>query len=412
MKTQWGTLFYDGNCRFCTDGAHRLSGWLARRGVEIAPFEIAEGESLPEEMRLRCEDGREFGGADAVLLVVEASWWGKPLAWIGRLPGFYTLLNAGYRGIARRRYCVGGTCELPHPPKADRVSRRITLATTWWITVLLTLVAGWAGDALELENWGRMWLLAVAMWLGFKILALNTTAAGGWPGGLGGGLGFALWPGMDVAAFARRERPKIYREAEWKVALAALLRMVVGLLLVFWGDSRVTSPVAVGWCGMVGLVLVLHFGVFDLLALFWRRLGFDVERLMQAPWRAHSLADFWGGRWNRAFSHVANRALFRPMTRRFGLAWGTLAGFLLSGVVHEVVISVAARGGHGLPTMYFLLQGLGVLMERQLGWRGDWRGTVLMGVVLLAPAFWLFHPLFMAEVMAPMVELGNSVFEL
>ena len=123
---------------------------------------------------------------------------------------------------------------------------------------------------------------------------------------------------------------------------------------------------------------------------------------MDAPWRARSLADFWGSRWNRAFSHVANRALFRPMTRRFGLAPGTLAGFALSGVAHELVISVPAHAGYGLPTMYFLLQGTGVLLERWLGWRGDWRGRLLMVVTLTGPAFWLFHPAFMSGVVEPM----------
>ena len=110
MKTKLGTLFYDGSCRFCTDGVMRLRGWLDRRGVKIAPFEVAEGEAIPEEMRFRCVDGRELGGADAVLLVIGARWWGKPLEWLGRLPGIHGFLDAGYRWVARRRHCIGGTC--------------------------------------------------------------------------------------------------------------------------------------------------------------------------------------------------------------------------------------------------------------------------------------------------------------
>lgn len=401
MKPEFGTLFYDGTCRFCTDGVMRLRGWLEKRGVEIQPFDVSEGEVTPDEMRLRCADGREFGGADAALVVIGARWWGKPVEWIGRLPGIFHLLAAGYRWVAGRRHCIGGACELKTAATPRR--KRIPLPIGWGVMLLLTLLAGWAGLALVLENWLRMWVLAVAMWLGFKTLALATTAADGWPNGGLGWLGFAMWPGMDVAAFARRGRPRVYAESEGRVALVAVLRVALGAALVLWLAARLTDPVAIGWCGMIGLVLILHFGLFDLLALFWRRVGFDVERLMNAPWRARSLADFWGGRWNRAFSHVANRALFRPMTKRFGLVWGTLAGFLLSGVVHEVVISVPARGGYGLPTMYFLMQGLGVLLERKLGWRGDWRGRVLMTVVLIGPAFWLFHPQFMTAVVEPML---------
>ena len=443
MKPELGTLFYDGTCRFCTDGVMRLRGWLEKRGVEIKPFDIPAGEVTPDEMRLRCADGREFGGADAALVVIGAKWWGKPLEWIGRLPGVYHLLVAGYRWVAGRRHCIGGGCGLSFPDETgatdvDKVGRGIqtrrgedsvidaendalkrstvgpearpyllwrmlTLPLAWVVMVSLTVLAGWAGFVLGLENWLRMWLLAVAMWSGFKTLALATTAADGWPSGVLGWIGFALWPGMDVAAFARRGRPQVYAESEAKVALVALVRVVAGVVMVSWLAGQLTDPVAIGWCGMVGLVLILHFGLFDLLALFWRRVGFDVERLMNAPWRASSLADFWGGRWNRAFSRVANRALFRPMTKRFGLACGTMAGFLLSGVIHEAVISMPARGGYGLPTMYFLVQGVGVLLERKLGWRGDWRGRLLMVVVLSGPAFWLFHPEFMTEVMAPML---------
>ena len=287
----------------------------------------------------------------------------------------------------------------PYPLK-----RVLSLPVAWAIMVGLTFLAGWAGFALGLEKWLHMWLLAVAMWLGFKTLALATTAADGWPLGALGWLGFALWPGMDVAAFARRVRPQVYAESEVKVAGLALLRVVAGLAIVAGLAGRLSDPVATGWCAMVGLVLILHFGLFDLLALCWRRVGFDVERLMNAPWRAGSLADFWGGRWNRAFSRVANRALFRPMTRRVGLAWGTMGGFLLSGVIHEMVISVPARGGYGLPTLYFALQGMGVLLERKLDWRGHWRGRLLMAGLLFVPAFWLFHPQFMVEVMTPMLE--------
>jgi alginate O-acetyltransferase complex protein AlgI len=413
MKPHLGTLFYDGTCRFCADGVMRFRGWLEKRGVEIAPFDVAEGEAIPDEMRLRCTDGRECGGADAALVVIGARWRGKPLEWIGRLPGVYHLLVAGYRWVAGRRHCIGGACELPALGRPDAKGGRISLFAAWSVMVALTVLAGWSGFALGLENWLRMWVLAVAMWLGFKTLALATTAADGWPKGGFGWLGFALWPGMDVVAFARRARPQVYAESEAKVALLAFVRVVAGVAMVTWLAGRLSDPVAIGWCGMIGLMLILHFGLFDLLALFWRRFGFDVERLMNAPWRAHSLADFWGGRWNRAFSRVANRALFRPMTRRMGLVWGTMGGFLLSGVIHEAVISVPARGGYGLPTMYFLVQSLGLLLERKMGWRGEWRGRVLMVVVLSGPALWLFHPGFMTEVMAPMLErLGISNNEL
>src|SRR5207302_81500 len=102
--------------------------------------------------------------------------------------------------------------------------------------------------------------------------------------------------------------------------------------------------------------LFLHFGVFHLLALAWRRVGVKVLPVMRAPLLATSLSDFWSSRWNTAFSKLANELVFRPLTRRWGVTKAMLGVFLLSGLVHEAVISIPARAGFGFPTAYFILQ--------------------------------------------------------
>ena len=66
------------------------------------------------------------------------------------------------------------------------------------------------------------------------------------------------------------------------------------------------------------------------------------------------------------------------------------------------MISCAARGGYGLPTAYFVLQGVGVSFERsrvgrRLGLRRSVRGTA-------GPAFWLFHPPFVRYVVLPFMR--------
>jgi hypothetical protein len=100
---------------------------------------------------------------------------------------------------------------------------------------------------------------------------------------------------------------------------------------------------------------------------------------------------------------------FRPLARRAGVAWATLGVFLISGVIHDIVISLQARGGFGLPTGYFVLQGAGVLIERSrlgrtLGLGGDVRGRLFMFVFTLGPAYWLFHPIFIRNVILPMLQ--------
>ena len=119
-----------------------------------------------------------------------------------------------------------------------------------------------------------------------------------------------------------------------------------------------------GWMGMAGVVLTLHFGLFHLLSCAWRRAGVEARPLMNAPVVSESLGEFWGRRWNTAFRDLTHRFLLRPMTRRLGVRGGIAAGFVCSGLVHELVISVPAGGGYGDPTLFFAIQGIGILVER------------------------------------------------
>jgi D-alanyl-lipoteichoic acid acyltransferase DltB (MBOAT superfamily) len=159
---------------------------------------------------------------------------------------------------------------------------------------------------------------------------------------------------------------------------------------------------------MAGVVLLLHFGAFHLLSLGWRTVGVNAAPVMQTPLRSHSLAEFWGRRWNTAFHELATRFTFRPLRRMVGGPRATVLVFLLSGLIHELVISVPAHGGYGLPTGYFLLQGLGVAGERtrlgrRIGLARGTRGWLFTFAVAAAPAFWLFPPSFVRRVILPML---------
>ena len=103
---------------------------------------------------------------------------------------------------------------------------------------------------------------------------------------------------------------------------------------------------------MIGVIFLLHFGTFHLLSLGWRRLGVNAMPLMRNPSRSTSLAEFWGRRWNTAFHELAARFTFRPLRRLVGAGTAASLVFLVSGLIHELVISLPAGGGYGLPTLY------------------------------------------------------------
>jgi hypothetical protein len=215
------------------------------------------------------------------------------------------------------------------------------------------------------------------------------------------------WPGMDAEAFfgtavARRPPP-----IEW---IRAAATTGAGVALFFGGRlAGEGRPLLAGWIGMIGLVLTLHFGAFHLLSCAWREAGIEATPLMRGPIRSASLAEFWGRRWNTAFRDLTHRFVFLPLSARLGPRAAVLAGFVVSGVVHDVVISWPAGGGYGGPTVYFMAQAVGLLGERtvagrRLGLGRGWRGRGFTMVVLVAPLPLLFHVPFVTRVVVPFMD--------
>ncbi|MCQ8812003.1 hypothetical protein NQU36_29410, partial [Escherichia coli] len=74
--------------------------------------------------------------------------------------------------------------------------------------------------------------------------------------------------------------------------------------------------------------------------------------------------------------------IFKPLLLRFGAAGATMAVFVFSGFVHELAISVPARGGYGLPGGYFVLQGAATIFQRRHPWLASgWRGRAFTALI-------------------------------
>ncbi len=405
-----GWVCYDGQCRLCLAWVGRLRGILGRRRLRLLPLQSPEAKhklgladaELLKEMRLLLPSGRSLGGADAMVEISRRIWWMWPLWAVSRCPGVMPVLRVAYRALAANRHCAQGVCSTTHRAKV----------LDWLPLVVLPSVAIVSRSALP--DWVFMWVLAFAIFFGCKWLTLRRSWAGrARPSRFHAFAYLLLWPGMEANPFLSRISLHPPSLQSWVGATAKTVAGA-GLLWFVAVASRSLHPLLIGWLGMAGVVLLLHFGLFHLLALFWRTQGRDVKPLMRAPLLATSLADFWGQRWNTAFNTLAHNLVFRTLARRTGVGWATLGVFLISGLIHDLVISVPARGGYGLPTAYFLLQGMAVLFERSRAGRAlclgrGARGWLFTFLVTAAPAFWLFHPDFIHHVILPMLQVIGSI---
>jgi hypothetical protein len=251
-----------------------------------------------------------------------------------------------------------------------------------------------------------MWFLAGALFAGCKWITW-------WPyrfmGSAARQVGYLIgYSGMNAKAFFTAPAPPRPTARDY---FAPLLKTAAGAALT-WIVARVfaaSHPLASAWIGMTGVILMLHFGVLSFVAVLWRRAGVAAEPLMRRPTRASSLADFWGRRWNTGFRALSHDFVFAPLSPWVGPTAATFAVFLGSGLIHDFVITLPARAAYGRPTLYFLIQFAGILLERtktarRLGLARGVRGWTYAVTFLLVPVPLLFPPAFVFNVIAPFLK--------
>lgn len=401
-----GWILYDGECRFCIAAANRFHQLFAMRGFAFIPLQtpwvqrrlgLLPGAPL-EEMRVLTASGEDYGGADAVLFLANQIWWLRPIAWIGKLPLVHSAVDVAYRWIAARRGCTHLKCSVGQRGRPED-GTKAGWAALIILPTLALLVRG------HVEPWLFMWLMVGAIFLSCKWLTLQrakrksraTTARK---------LAYLLlWPGMDAVRFFGSKRTTSPPSDELPNIAAALGKIALGALMLWAIARHFTNPLLAGWIGMIGMILIVHFGVFGLAAGCWRFLGIPARPIMNAPWKAAQLSEFWGRRWNRAFQQLVIDTLFRPFANSLGVVRATLITFFISGLLHELVISLPAGAGYGLPTGYFLLQGWGLIAQRTPIAGRRWFNNRFFTLFLVAiPAFGLFHPPFVRGVIVPFMH--------
>jgi len=214
-------------------------------------------------------------------------------------------------------------------------------------------------------------------------------------------LAFVGWFGMRPGIFTTLGSPAL--PGAGALAADGLRSIAIGAMLL------VTATAAAPhfrWLAtalaLPALSLMLHFGLFDLCAAFWRRQGVACDELFRHPLRSKSLAEFWSRRWNVGYSEMIAVVVHRPLREKLGGEAALLGSFLASGLLHELAISVPAGAGFGLPTTYFLLHGFLVALERRMP-RAPGRLWTLFW--LIAPLPLLFPPAFIRGIVWPLIGL-------
>lgn len=195
-------------------------------------------------------------------------------------------------------------------------------------------------------------------------------------------------------------------------------RIIIGILLL------IASVYLQKYCGhiyflyelvmLVGLSFILHFGILNLSTASWRFSGVDVKELFRSPYKATSLKEFWGKRWNMAFSEMTAMVVYKPLKTRYGIPLAMIASFLISGLLHEIAISFPVKMGYGLPFLYFVLHGLAMYAEGKVQFVKQIISNSILSHVwvfmwLILPMPLLFHHVFIVEVVEPLRNFILSI---
>jgi alginate O-acetyltransferase complex protein AlgI len=236
-------------------------------------------------------------------------------------------------------------------------------------------------------------------------------------------LSFLQWCAFSLGWFGMR--PVLFEQLPsksltfLKLFIKGVIRVVAGFLLIYlsyrvdisFDNNYFLSEFLL----LVGLSMILHFGILNLSTGIWRLLGVDVRELFKSPYKSKSLKEFWGKRWNIAFSEMTALIAYRPLKEKISPSKAMIVSFLLSGLLHEIAISFPVNSGFGLPMIYFSIhaclihiEGISPFVIKII--RHPVLSHVWVFVWLIVPMPLLFHADFVQFVLIPLREKIINTF--
>lgn len=282
--------------------------------------------------------------------------------------------------------------------KSLSAARKISWTAAILATVTTVVITG------HVSSLTSMLCIVAILLISMKVIVFNETYRGK------PGLTFAQWTAFALGWFGMRPRlfeslpgdpipaSKIFRKGVIGV-VAGIIVLHISILLELTVFDWISDALI-----LVGLSLVLHFGLLNIWTAGWRLAGVNVEELFRSPHQSRSLKEFWGRRWNVAFSEMTALIAFRPLKRKYGKLPSLIVAFLMSGLLHEIAISVPIRDAYGLPLCYFIIHALLMVLEASVN---TIKGIVSHAVYsriwvwlsIIAPLPLLFPRAFIVEVL-------------
>jgi Membrane bound O-acyl transferase family len=277
-----------------------------------------------------------------------------------------------------------------------------------WSLILLTTVFATQITANEPALY-RMLAIVSLQLLSMKCIVMVETYTGKPKLNVVQWLAFSAWFGMRPVLFEQLFSRALTNVKS--IVIKGLVRVAIGFALLFLSkhlDNQAHNTFFLPeLLALFGLSFILHFGILNLSTALWRFCGVDVKELFRSPYQSKSLKEFWGKRWNMAFSEMTALVAYRPLKGFFGKNLAMMSSFLLSGILHEIAISCPVKSGYGLPLMYFALHCFIMFAEDKFDFvKAIVQHKILSRVWVLAwlilPMPLLFHERFMENVIFPL----------
>jgi len=279
--------------------------------------------------------------------------------------------------------------------------------TLVWILPFILITTGYLFVKDESPGF-KMLVLIFLLFIGMKIVATTYRYQGNNRLSFFRWLLFTLgWAGMDPLPWEKSNALKIKNNTS--ILKSGILSIAIGIsvlyMLAYLLKHLLLPSYLIGLLSFAGFIMLFHTGLFNVAAWFWSLFGIHLNPLMETPYKAESLSSFWGKHWNIAFIEMTRITIFKPLARKGKPQLALFLSFIVSGIFHEVALSLPVNAYFGLPFLYFTIQALLVLYEKNA--TKNWtiiQKRIWIWSCLLIPFPLLFHPAFVNGVLLEVLK--------